>query len=106
MRLTAFFAPLCMMAYGIARWIDGWDGDRGNGPAWDIGHTLFFIGMALFAVLAIQIRTMMPTRHRVVATAAAAAAVFGAGCFLWVIVGDLFRAFHDNFPLPDALETV
>jgi hypothetical protein len=102
MRLTAVLAPLFMLTYGILRWIDGWDGDRGGGPAWDIGHVAFFIGMVLFAVLAFQIRATLPLR-RAVATAAALATAFGAACFCWVIIGDLSRWFHDNLPLPGFL---
>ena len=98
----AVAAPALLLLYGIARWIDGWDGDRGNGPAWDVGHVAFFVGIALFAVLAVRMRTVV-TRLRPLATAAVAAVVFGAGCFLWVIVGDLFDSFSDRFPLPDPL---
>jgi hypothetical protein len=102
MRSTAVLAPLFLLTYGILRWIDGWDGDRGGGPAWNIGHVAFFIGMVLFAVLAFQIRATLPTR-RTLATIAAAATAFGAACFCWVIIGDLSRWFHDNLPLPGFL---
>ena len=44
------------------------------------------------------------TRLRPAATAAVAAVVVGAACFLWVITGDLFRRFHDELPLPGPLE--
>ncbi|MCY1143698.1 hypothetical protein OWR29_37330 [Actinoplanes sp. Pm04-4] len=103
MRPTALLAPLFLLAYGIARWIDGWDGDRHNGPAWDIGHVAFFIGMALFGILAVQLRGMVPARRRGVATAAAVAAVLGVASFLWVIVGDLYGDFP---PLAEWLEMI
>lgn len=94
MRSTAVMAPSLLLVYGILRWIDGWDGARHNGPAWDAGHVAFFLGMALFAVLAVQIRGIVAPRRRGVATAAPVAVVYGAGCFLWVIAGDL----ADGFP--------
>ncbi|XVU21849.1 hypothetical protein ACQPZJ_31865 [Actinoplanes sp. CA-054009] len=107
MRLMAVVAPLLMLSYGLLRWVDGWDGDRGNGPAWDVGHVAFFAAMVLFAVLAVQMRQLLIARRAVTvaASVAAAAAVFGVGCFLWVIVGDLFDGFRERAPLPEALET-
>ena len=103
MRAISVAAPLFLLCYGILRWVDGLDGDRGGGPAWNVGHAAFFIGMVLFAVLAAGLRRAVAPRRRVLATAASAAVVFGVGCFLWVITGDLFRAFHDRFPLPEPL---
>ncbi|XVV09046.1 hypothetical protein ACQP2X_29900 [Actinoplanes sp. CA-131856] len=107
MRLMAVAAPLLMLCYGLLRWVDGWDSDRGNGPAWDVGHVAFFAAMVLFAVLAVQMRGLVAGRRAVTVAAslAAAAAVFGVGCFLWVIIGDLFDDFRERFPLPDVLET-
>ncbi len=95
-----------MLSYGILRWIDGWDGDRGGGPAWNIGHVAFFIGMVLFAVLAGQMRAVVPAPRRPIATVAVVATVFGVACFCWVIIGDLSRWFHDNLPLPGLLNAV
>jgi hypothetical protein len=43
-------------------------------------------------------------RTRIVASLAMISALFGVGCFLWVILGDLSPDFHDGAPLPDALE--
>ncbi|MFF5083784.1 hypothetical protein ACFY36_42610 [Actinoplanes sp. NPDC000266] len=107
MRLMAVVAPLLMLCYGLLRWVDGWDGDRGNGPAWDVGHVAFFAAMVLFAVLAVRMRGLITGRRAVTVAAslAAAAAVFGVGCFLWVITGDLFDGFRERAPLPDVLET-
>ncbi|MEV4352060.1 hypothetical protein AB0J83_47005 [Actinoplanes sp. NPDC049596] len=108
MRLMAVVAPLLMLFYGLARWVDGWDGDRGNGPAWDLGHSAFFVAMVLFAVLAIQMRRLLVVKRRATAVAASVATVgvvFGVGCFLWVITGDLFDSFQESAPLPGALET-
>ncbi|GAA0502846.1 hypothetical protein Ade02nite_36660 [Paractinoplanes deccanensis] len=108
----AVVAPLLMLTYGLLRWVDGMDGDRGNGPAWDVGHTAFFVAMVLFAFLAVQMRRLVIARRpalgraaKAAASIAAAAAVFGVACFLWVITGDLFDAFRERAPLPDPLET-
>jgi hypothetical protein len=99
MRSMAIVAPVLMLTYGVLRWIDGRDGDRHNGPAWDAGHVAFFVAMVLFAVLAVQMSRLVAT---VPATIAAGAVVAGVLCFLWVIIGDLF----DGFPeLAGPLET-
>jgi hypothetical protein len=106
-RFCAVTAPMLMLAYGILRWIDGLDGHRKGGPAWNLGHTAFFIAILLFAVLAVALRRIIrdesPSR-RPVADAAAAATLLGAVCFLWVILGDLFADLRDAAPLPGALE--
>jgi hypothetical protein len=101
MRSITIVAPALMLGYGIARWIDGLDGSRHNGPAWTIGHTMFFLAMVLFAVQAVGLARLARDRLAI-AVPAVAATVFGAACFLWVIVGDLFPGF--DHPLPALLE--
>lgn len=106
-RFCAVAAPALMVAYGILRWIDGLDGHRKGGPAWDLGHVAFFAAVALFAVVAVALRRTVVAdapRRRVLADVATGAAVFGAGCFLWVITGDLSDAFREAAPLPEVLE--
>src|SRR5689334_7728237 len=104
-RFAALVAPVLMFAYGVLRFIDGLDGHRKNGPAWDVGHVCFFIAMVLFAVLAAGIGRAVRTAggvHRYVADAAVVLAVLGAAAFLWVITGDLFAGFpslHDALPV-------
>jgi hypothetical protein len=100
-RFCAAAAPAFLLLYGVLRFVDGLDGDRGDGLAWDAGHVSFFIGIVLFAVLAVSLRLPGP-----LATAATAAAIFGAGCFLWVIAGDLSGSFHDTAPLPGLLRII
>jgi len=101
-KFAAIAAPALMLFYGLCRWADGRDGDRGNGIAWDIGHVAFFIAFVLFAILAVRLRDW-ERRPRVLIDLATAAALFGAACFLWVVTGDLF----DSWPsLPSALEVV
>jgi hypothetical protein len=106
-KLCALAAPGFLLIYGLLRLVDGLDGDRGNGPAWDLGHLAFFVGIVLFAIMAVALRGFeRPAARwqRVLIDVAAAAAVFGAGCFLWVITGDLFEDFSDAAPLPGPLE--
>jgi hypothetical protein len=106
-KICALAAPALLLVYGLLRFVDGLDGDRGNGPAWDLGHIAFFLGIALFAVLAVAVRGFRPPAarwQRALLDGAVAAAVFGAGCFLWVITGDLSEGFKDAAPLPDLLE--
>ena len=101
-KLAAIVAPALMLGYGLCRMADGFDGYRGNGVAWDIGHVAFFIAFVLFGFLAVGLRTW-ERRPRVLIDVATAATLFGIACFLWVIIGDLFDAWPS---LPDALETV
>ncbi len=103
-RLAALLAPILLFTYGVLRFIDGLDGRRKNGPAWDVGHVCFFIAIVLFVVLAAGVwRAVRPSggAHRYVADIALVATVFGAAIFLWVITGDLFASFPS---LPDILQ--
>jgi hypothetical protein len=99
-RFCAVTAPALMLLYGILRFFDGLD-DRRGGWLWDVGHVAFFVAMILFAILALLLRT--PQR---LSTAATAAVLFGAACFLWVIAGDLSDRFQSAAPLPDVLQVI
>ena len=108
-RFSALAAPTCLLLYGLLRLIDGLDGDHGPGLAWNLGHTLFLIGFVLLGVLAVGMRHLVPATTvgtRIVASLATVSALVGVGCFLWVILGDLFPDFDDDAPLPDALEII
>jgi hypothetical protein len=103
MKPLSVTAPLLLLVYGLLRWIDGLNGRRHDGVAWNLGHTAFFIGMALFAVLAVLlVRVAAPSTggRRALAAVAASATVLGVGCFLWVITGDLFPGFDVELPAP------
>ena len=104
MRSMAFAAPLFLLAYGVLRWIDGLDGHRKGGPAWDLGHLAFLASMVTFVLLAVAL-CRRATLARRIALVAAAAAVLGSGCMIWVILGDLSASFQDRYPLPDLLQT-
>jgi hypothetical protein len=95
----AFAAPLFLLAYGVLRWIDGLDGHRKGGPAWDLGHLAFLASMVTFVALAIALYRRA-TLGRRTAAVAAVLAVAGAGCMIWVIIGDLAASFPG---LPDLL---
>jgi hypothetical protein len=107
-RISAALAPAFLFLYGIFRWIDGFDGHRGSGLAWNLGHTCFLISMVLLAVVVLGVR------HRVAAAApgprplaavATTVALAGIACFLWVILGDLFPAVRDSVSLSGAVPT-
>ncbi|MEV4200283.1 hypothetical protein [Micromonospora globbae] len=105
-RMVTLTAPLLLLLYGVARLIDGLDGDHGPGWAWNIGHSLFFASIALFGVLAVHLRRMLlgaAPRLRALTDTATVAALAGAASFLWVILGDLFPGLADAAPLPDPL---
>ncbi|BCJ46157.1 hypothetical protein GCM10010168_51060 [Actinoplanes ianthinogenes] len=103
-RRTALLAPALLLTYGILRFLDGLDGDRGNGPLWTVGHLAFFAGMVLFGVLTVAVRNTFPADRRRVATVATGASLAGVAAFLWVIAGDLSDAFREAAPLPGLLE--
>lgn len=108
-RVCAVAAPVLLLLYGILRLIDGRDGHRGPGLAWNLGHAMFFLAFVLFGILTVGLRQLVaPTApwQRIGTDTATVAGVFGAACFLWVILGDLFPRFHDAAPLPDPLQIV
>ena len=98
-RTTAAAAPAFMLLYALLRVVDGLDGDRHNGPAWDVGHVAFFIAFVFFGALVIGLRRVMPP-PRWLTEAATVSALLGVACFLWVITHDLFAA----VPSPDFLQ--
>jgi hypothetical protein len=104
-KFSALAAPLLLLVYGLCRMVDGFDGDRGNGLAWDVGHVAFFLAFVALAVLVVGLRRMV-ARPRWLMNLAVAAALFGAACFLWVIAGDLSPAFRDAAPMPDLLQLI
>lgn len=105
-RLSAVAAPALLLLYGVLRLIDGLDGRRGRGYLWNLGHIAFFLSFVLLAALMVGLRGLVVTaapRQRELATAAMVAALLGAACFLWVILGDLFSSVAG---LPDALRLI
>ncbi|MGW2847295.1 hypothetical protein [Streptomyces sp. NPDC001108] len=106
-RLLSVLIPFLLLCYGVLRLIDGMDGDHGPGTAWNLGHTSFLAAFLLFGAFVVELRRLVPattTRTRTAAGAAVIGGVFGAGCFVWVILGDLFPGLADSAPLPDLLK--
>nr|WP_246096375.1 hypothetical protein [Streptomyces botrytidirepellens] len=106
-RLFSVLIPLLLLSYGALRLIDGMDGGHGPGVAWNLGHTFFLAAFLLFGAFVVLLRSLVPAvtvGTRTAASAAMVAGVFGAACFVWVILGDLFSAFADSAPLPGPLE--
>lgn len=106
-RLLCVLIPLLLLSYGVLRLIDGMDGDHGPGVAWNLGHAFFLAAFLLFGAFVVVLRSLVPAvtiRMRTAASAAMVAGVFGAGCFVWVILGDLFSGLADSAPLPGPLE--
>ncbi|MET7643297.1 hypothetical protein ABZS83_06540 [Streptomyces sp. NPDC005426] len=106
-RLFCVLIPFLLLSYGVLRLIDGMDGDHGPGVAWNVGHTFFLAAFLLLGALVVELRGLVPSatpRTKAAAGAATAVGTFGAGCFVWVILGDLFPGLADSAPLPAPLE--
>lgn len=86
-------APALLVAYGVARWIDGVDGSYGPGPAWIIGHACFLAGLVMFGVVLVGLR-----RHaaqiRIIATGAVVVGTVGLLAFTRGILIDLIVGAH------------
>ncbi|MFI9818086.1 hypothetical protein [Saccharothrix variisporea] len=93
--MNAYLAtPLLVLAYGIARIIDGFDGERGPGPAWTIGH-LFFVGaLVLFIRIFWDMASMLGPRARILAVIGTVGAVGFIGQFAIDIVAGFLAADH------------
>ncbi|MEV6163278.1 hypothetical protein AB0L71_15350 [Streptomyces sp. NPDC052052] len=106
-RLLCVLIPLLLLLYGVLRLIDGMDGDHGPGVAWNLGHAFFLASFLLLGAFVVVLRSLVPAatiRMRTAANAAMVAGVFGAGCFVWVILGDLFSSLAESAPLPGPLK--
>jgi hypothetical protein len=103
-RIAAIGAPAFLFLYGVLRLVDS-----GRGFGWNLSHTLFLVAFVLLGGLVVGLRRLVPTPARparVVADLAMVAGVFGAACFIWGILGDLFASLHDSAPVPGPLQAV
>jgi hypothetical protein len=85
-------APALMFGYGVARPIDGRDGEYGPGLAWTVGHLPFLAGLLLFGVVFVRLRSLVPTTmmpRKVTASAALALGVARVVAFVRVIILDM-----------------
>jgi hypothetical protein len=89
MRYAYFGAPILVIAYGSARWLDGLDGSKGPGPAWTVGHLFFLAALGLFGVAMVGLAALHRT---VVARVSAVAGIVGAVAMARVVVVDIIVA--------------
>ncbi|MFI9571473.1 hypothetical protein ACIG5D_08590 [Microbispora rosea] len=102
-------APVLVGAYGVARIADGFDGSRGPGLAWTLGHLCFLAALVLFVQIFGRLRTMVG--GGVTATAGYAAGLAGAlalaAQFTIDIVVGFLSADHDAMgPRFDAVKAI
>ena len=108
-RFCAVAAPVFLLVYGLLRIVESSNGHRAHGFEWNLGHVFFFASIVLLGVLVIGGRRLIPSdtaARRITADVASVAALIGAACFLWVILGDLSTRLHSNAPLPDPLQAI
>ncbi|MER7330042.1 MULTISPECIES: hypothetical protein [unclassified Micromonospora] len=101
---AAVGGPALLLLYGLLRLVDGLDGDRGDGWAWDVGHTFFLVAFLLFGALVVGLRRLLlavAPRRRMLTEAATVSGLVGVAAFVWVILGDLFPGLADAAALPD-----
>lgn len=77
-RIAFVAAPLLILAYGLIRIADGFDGERGPGLAWTTGHLAFMAALMLFVPIFREMWRMLG-RGRL-ATAGLATGVAGLAC--------------------------
>ena len=102
-------APALAMVYGVLRVVDGFDGSRGPGPAWTLGHLAFMGALVLFAVIFRDMWVMLG-RNRVatgILVAGLAGIAFAFVQFAIDIVVGFMAADHEAMgPLFDQVQAV
>ena len=93
-RISAIGAPILIIFYGLLRLVDVIKENQSHGFNWNLGHVLFFIAFILFGMLSLELRKHIP--HKTKSSMAPGYifvifVLFGAACFLWGILGDLFN---------------
>lgn len=105
-RHAAVDAPVLLLVYGLTRVFDGLDGSyEPGGLLGAVGHLAAWIAMALFALLAVTTRALVPPGTRGLATLAGGVTIAGVAGFLWLITGDPAAALHETGRLPGILPT-
>ncbi|HYQ67281.1 hypothetical protein [Actinophytocola sp.] len=108
-RLPFIAAPVLVFAYGLIRIVDGFDGERGPGLAWTVGHLAFILAMVMFLLVFRHLhrlagRDTLATVTRVVATLGALALIgqFGVDIVTGLLADDharmaeISRSVHRN----------
>ncbi|MFD5752899.1 hypothetical protein [Streptomyces sp. NPDC127033] len=80
-------APLLVIVYASARFLDGLDGERGPGPAWTTGHLAFLAALLLFVPVLLELRRL--AGRGPFATVTAVVGLVGAVCSVAQISVDL-----------------
>ncbi|WP_309116138.1 hypothetical protein [Saccharothrix sp.] len=87
-------APLLVLFYGLARMVDGFDGERGPGAAWTLGHLAFLAALLLFIRIFWDMAARIGPRALWVAAVATVGAVGFIGQFAVDVVVGLIASDH------------
>jgi|GEM_PF-2366258 len=60
-RISFIAAPIFLLLYGVAHFIDGLDGNYGPGIAWTVGHLMFLGALLTFGLVIIGLGQRMGT---------------------------------------------
>jgi hypothetical protein len=105
-RISAIGAPALIVFYGLLRLVDVLEANQSHGFNWNLGHVLFFFAFILFGMLSLELRKLIHSKtksSKVLSYIFTIAVLFGDLCFLWGILGDLFK--HLN-TLPALLKII
>ncbi|MGW2161210.1 hypothetical protein [Nonomuraea sp. NPDC001699] len=108
-RIAFVAAPLLVLAYGLIRIADGFDGTRGPGLAWTTGHLAFLAALVLFIMIFREMWRMLD-RNRI-ATTSLVVGLVGIACasaqFVIDIAVGFMSADHDAMsPLFDQVQAI
>ncbi|MEV4838790.1 hypothetical protein AB0K05_30095 [Nonomuraea sp. NPDC049486] len=102
-------APLLALVYGVLRIVDGFDGSRGPGAAWTLGHLAFMAALVLFAVMLHDMRALLGRTRMATVTFAAGLAGIGFAFVQFavdVVVGFMAADHEAMGPLFDQVQAV
>lgn len=85
-------APTFLALYGVARLMDGLDGEYGPGVAWTFGHIMFLCGMISFGLVIVELRRRLgggTPKRKFISGLAVGAGLVGILVFVRVIAIDI-----------------
>lgn len=91
-RASFIAAPVFLILYGIARLLDGLDGNYGPGIAWTVGHIMFLLGLLTFGLVIIGLYQRVDggtSRRRFISGLAAILGLIGLLVFVRVALIDI-----------------
>ncbi|WP_214326372.1 hypothetical protein [Nonomuraea sediminis] len=108
-RAAFVVAPLLVLAYGLIRIVDGFDGSRGPGIAWTTGHLAFLGALALFVPIFLEMRRMLGRTWP--ATLSVVVGVVGIACAgaqfaIDIVIGFMASSHEAMSPLFDQVRAV